>query len=407
MIQREVWWRRPPGMGLPRAARLLALKERQQELPPLWQYVLQARIRQARLDIAMHKRQLNDAVKRLDEYDRLLSSLEQDDDDGRDAASGRSSGGRSEPFPAQSLDFFDATTVNPRATGFQNADYDPGGRRVFFYPWGGIENRPSATLLAYHTDRNLFSTDSYDIVNLKTMLEPDAQGFGTGFLDSTHKAMFLVPFRKGIRSRIQPNDLAVRYDLSKDIHDKNSYETFHINSMPSPPPELGWITGAFINGHAYYMPYGTPTQGKPESHLHGYLLRYDSGGQFTNASAWSWFDLKSNIDPKAIGFQSVGVKAPWLYIVPYAEQVLVRYNVKRSFTEDASYEKVQPQHVESEGGRLHGRRHCRRLPCSRSVAQPARTRTGARHERGGKVRYPEGTNRWGCVGVPGSQRCSS
>ena len=86
MVQRGLWSREAPKMGLPGAARLLALKEREQELPPLWQYVLQARIRQTRLDIVTHKRRLNDAIKQLDEYDRLLGSFEQEENDGGDGA---------------------------------------------------------------------------------------------------------------------------------------------------------------------------------------------------------------------------------------------------------------------------------------------------------------------------------
>jgi len=230
--------------------------------------------------------------------------------------------------------------MDPAAAGFQNADYDPGSGRVFFYPWGGLVSRPSATLLAYHVDRNFSSADSYDVVNLTTTLGPDAQGFATGLLDTVHNSMYLVPFRKDIGSGIQPNDLAVRYDLSKDLHDRHSYETFHLSSMPNPPPQLGWITGVFISGHVYYMPFGTPRQGEPLSHLHGYLLRYDSSRGFTDAGSWSWFDLRSNIDPNAFGFQSAGVKVPWLYIVPYMENVLVRFNVNGSFTEHTSYEKV-------------------------------------------------------------------
>lgn len=114
--------------------------------------------------------------------------------------------------------FFDATKVHPEAKGFQLADYDKTGRRVIFYPWGGIIARPLGTVLAYHTDRDFFSKESYEAVDLTKLVSPDAQGFGTELIDDASSWAYFVPFRKGkgLLDRQVENDLAIRFNLKRD-----------------------------------------------------------------------------------------------------------------------------------------------------------------------------------------------
>ncbi|MFZ5468573.1 MAG: hypothetical protein ACOZIN_03965 [Myxococcota bacterium] len=249
-------------------------------------------------------------------------------------------------FPEHTTDFFDATTVHPEAKGFQVADYDRTGRRVIFYPWGGIVTNPTSVVLAYHTDKDFLSASSYDAVDVSVLVSPDAQGFGTGFVDAAARWSYFVPFRKRLGTTVfqTANDLAVRFDLTKALSDVSAYETFRLSSLPVPPPSLGWITGTEANGHAYYLPYGTPLSGAPWHARHGILLRYETSKAFTDPAAWQWYDL-TQIHAGAVGFQSIAAKPPWLYLIPYIDgqngaNVLVRYNLDQPFTESASYESV-------------------------------------------------------------------
>lgn len=243
----------------------------------------------------------------------------------------------------QKIDTFDATQVHPEAKGYQLADYDPKSKKVIFYPWGDIVTNPHGVLLAYHTDKDFFSPQSYDAVDLTVLVDPDAQGFGTGFIDSMATWSYFVPFRKRYQDFKQvPNDLAVRFNLSKEIKDATAYEVFRLSAMTNPPPQLGWITGAFANEYAFYLPYGTPIATDPWHLLHGILLRYDSRMEFDNPDAWSWFDLKQ-VDTNAVGFQSIAAKGNALFLVPYypGKDVLVRYDLTMPLNSIGSYQKVK------------------------------------------------------------------
>lgn len=242
-----------------------------------------------------------------------------------------------------SVDYFDATTVSREAKGFQLADYDRRGNRVLFYPWGGIVSRPSSVLLAYHTSKDFKSKGSYEAVDLAEVVDPDAQGFGTGFIDENSNWSYLVPFRKrtGLFGQ-KANDLAIRFNLSKKLNDKEAYETFRLSSMPKPPPQLGWITGVAAKDYVFFLPYGTPVTGKPWHKLHGNFLRYDSRKSFNDPLAWSWVDLKK-FDARAEGFQSIAVKGSSLYLIPYYPErdILLRYDLSKPFEQKSSYEIVE------------------------------------------------------------------
>jgi hypothetical protein len=74
-MDEERWSQRGWALGDP-DMRLLATRERRENLPPLLQYRLQARIRRARFNLNMRKGQLNAAIRRLEEFDQFLASLE-------------------------------------------------------------------------------------------------------------------------------------------------------------------------------------------------------------------------------------------------------------------------------------------------------------------------------------------
>lgn len=265
---------------------------------------------------------------------------------------------RTSDFPHQSIDFFDATTVHPQAKGFQCGDFDPLGRRVLFYPWGGYLSRPSGTLLSYWIDGDFFSPSSYEAVDLSALLTPDAQGFGTGFLDQSHWCYF-APLRKETNGEMGPNDLALRYDRRKGMSNPAAYETFRVGSLPRAPARMGWITGAEINGYAFFVPYGEPTRGPPWFHRHGNLLRYNSRGPFADPRSWDWVDLTALVHPDAVGYQSCAVKEPWIYLIPYDRNILIRYNPSKPLGSPSSYESVDltrlhPKAVGYTGGIVSG-----------------------------------------------------
>ena len=248
-------------------------------------------------------------------------------------------------FPKQFVEFFDATTVHPAAKGFQLADYDEVSQRVIFYPWGSIVSDPGSVFLAYHTDRDFLSSNSYDAVDLKALVSPDAQGFGCGF--TGQRWAYFVPYRKNINTTIyqQPNDMAMRFNLDKDITDPTAYETIHLNQLPIKPPKIGWITGCSAGGYSYYAPFGEATPTQPFWNKHGIFLRYNQSLPFDDPAAWEWYDL-TQVDPGAQGFQTIIFKNPYVYLVPYdggrnGANVLVRYDITKSFIDKTSYQTIK------------------------------------------------------------------
>ncbi|MBI2931781.1 MAG: hypothetical protein HYY16_09025 [Planctomycetes bacterium] len=244
-------------------------------------------------------------------------------------------GSPSRVFPTQVVDFFDATTVHPQARLFQLADYETRRKRVLFYPWG-TRNEPGSVLLAYDTQSDFFTPNSYKAADLRVLLDEDAaQGFGGGFLDASHDWMYLVPFRKKVGASIVPNGLAVRFDLNADVLDPAAYQKFDVTMLPAPPAWVGWVTGVYAGGAAYFVPCT-----EVNNLTHGVFLRYAANGAFSDPAAWAHYDLAVNVHPMAKGFQSNAFKAPWLYLIPYGVgyTVMVRYNVERPFNNPSSYE---------------------------------------------------------------------
>lgn len=238
-------------------------------------------------------------------------------------------------FPNLTLDFFDATVVHPDARGFQLAFYEKNQKRILFIPWGGGDE-PLGTILAYHTDSDFSSPASYEAVDLEKLVDPNAYGFGAGFMDTNHDWLYLNPFRKGKTGAILPNTLAVRFNLHKNLTDPSAYEKVDLAPLGLDDKHIGWVHGAYAGGFAYFVPTFSQT------FAHGIFLRYDTSKPFNDISAWSYFDLVKNVSPYARGFQSAELKLPYIYLIPYTPNFnyLVRYNVNKPFNDPASYELV-------------------------------------------------------------------
>lgn len=236
-------------------------------------------------------------------------------------------------FPSLSLDFFDAANVHPGATGFQLAFYEKNLKRVIFLPWGGPDE-PSGVLLAYHTEKDFQDKASYEAVDLTKLVGPAAQGFGAGFTDNNQEWLYFCPFRKKEAGKIVSNTLALRFNLRKELNDPAAYETFDLTVLKL--SNIGWVHGGYADGCAYFA----PTMAAGEKRMHGLFLRYHATRPFNDPNAWECFDLVENIHPQARGFQSVEVKSPYVYLIPFGAGFshLVRYDINKPFNSASSYE---------------------------------------------------------------------
>jgi hypothetical protein len=236
-------------------------------------------------------------------------------------------------FPEQTIDFFDATAVHANARGFQLADYDPQSKQVVFYPWGGIDDDPLGVILSYHANKSFFDKSSYEAVDLTQLISSEAEGFGGGC--TSQGWIYLPAYRKDIGNGVEPNTLMIRYNTAKSISDRSAYETFDVSVLGT--TRTGWVTCGSLNGHIYYVPIaqeGTPLV------LHGIFLRYNTAKPFSDSSAWEWYDIAKNVNSRAKAFQSMAVKPPHFYLIPFGigESLIVRYDSTKPFNSPSSYE---------------------------------------------------------------------
>jgi hypothetical protein len=166
-------------------------------------------------------------------------------------------------------------------------------------------------------------------------VDPDALGFGAGFLDDTGDSLYLPAYRKRVGTRITSNGLTVRVDLTKNVTDSSAYEKFDLATVGL--PHLGWAPGIAAAGGVYYCPVNDESDG---GRPHGIFLRYDPSLPFGARAAWTAFDLQENVHREARGYQSIAFKAPWVYLIPFGLgfSELVRYDTTAPFARADSYE---------------------------------------------------------------------
>ena len=248
-------------------------------------------------------------------------------------------------LPDLIVQMFDPTVVNPNAKRFQLADYDAKSNQVLFYPEGsfpGISLNPSAlgTLLVYGVAGGFTSPASYKAYDLTKLVDPAAVGFCGGFLDEAGDQAYLAPLYEILDGASVPNGLAVQIDLTQNLSTVAAYKKFDVTKLGL--SMIGYCDGIAANGYIYFAP-----AGKKGHTYNGNLLRYDPSKSFTDASAWSWFDL-TKINANASGFQSIAYIYPYIYLVPYFQTILVRYDTRASLNAASSYEAFDLSNVTSE-----------------------------------------------------------
>ena len=104
----------------------------------------------------------------------------------------------------------------------------------------------------------------------------------------------------------------------------------------------GYVGGTFDGRYMYFAPIndGNGASGK--------VMRYDAQASFTDASAWSWFDM-SIVTTNAKGFQGAVFDGSYVYFVPSAYMIdmvngdstpsgiVMRYDPKGVFTDAAAW----------------------------------------------------------------------
>jgi hypothetical protein len=125
--------------------------------------------------------------------------------------------------------------------------------------------------------------------------------------------------------------VAVRYDTAALINATGSYEKFQAFG----PNTYGYNCAAFDGKYVYYAPYAGPVL----TSFSGLMRRYDTTKAFTQSGSWLTYDV-SAVDANAVafdmtqksvdahGFLGMVFDGHFVYYVPYAKTVAVRFDAK-------------------------------------------------------------------------------
>jgi hypothetical protein len=138
-------------------------------------------------------------------------------------------------------------------------------------------------------------------------------GFATGIFDGRY--LYLVP--NGGKT---PTGLISRFDTKASFALRGSFATFDVASLDS--DLKGFFGGAFDGRYVYLAPYfnGAAPLGK--------VARYDTHAEFAVAAAWSSFDTARLVDAGAGGYSGALFDGRYVYFVPFAGSVVVRFDAR-------------------------------------------------------------------------------
>lgn len=179
--------------------------------------------------------------------------------------------------------------------GLCTNDYDGGafdGRYIYFVPLS------TGIVLRYDTQSDFKDGASWSTFDAKPLGLLQCVG---GVFDGRH--LYFVPYGE--------SEIAVRYDTHCPFAERASWSTYCVTQTTG-LPAIGWDGGAFDGRHVYFIPYYDGVKV-----FHGYLLRYDTTGDFGSPSSWLAVDTGNAGGLQTIGFNAGAYDGRYLYYAPW------------------------------------------------------------------------------------------
>ncbi|HTQ46545.1 MAG TPA: hypothetical protein VMI75_27520 [Polyangiaceae bacterium] len=249
------------------------------------------------------------------------------------------------PFAdASSWSTFDLTTVDPGATGYVGAAFD--GRYLYLAPYG-IDYAYQSLVARFDTQAPFASASSWSTFDT-TVVDAGAQGFyGTTF---DGRYVYFSPYAHGDGAY---NPIVTRYDTRGSFGAADSWSTFDTSTVDA--RAVGYFGATFDGRYAYFVPYTS------DGSYAGLLARFDTRGDFTSASSWSFFDTRAlGVFPEGALFDG-----RYVYVVPSGgpsgpSGLVARLDTHADFASPASWttfdtSTVNPDAVWFFGGGFDGR----------------------------------------------------
>jgi hypothetical protein len=214
--------------------------------------------------------------------------------------------------PASWASYDDATG------GFAGSAFD--GRFVYLVPWfGGVVTR-------YDTQGAGFtSVAAWSSFDLSANVSPAAAGFLGAAFDGRY--VYLVPNDDILPDGGGLSGVVARYDTQAGAFAAPaSWATFDVSSAIA--NAHGFAGAAFDGRYVYLVPEqagGFP--GSTTAVWSGLVVRYDTQAAFASATSWSAFDLGA-VDAGAKGFRGAVFDGRYVYLIPYQDGVVARFDAK-------------------------------------------------------------------------------
>jgi hypothetical protein len=213
--------------------------------------------------------------------------------------------------------------------GYVGAAFD--GRYAYFAPYdNGSEFH--GEVLRYDTlgaFADLASWAAFDAGDHGVGNDPD--GFWGAVFDGRY--VYFVPFDNGTNYHGE----VLRYDTLGDFADVSAWGAFDPGDHGVGDDPDGYIEGAFDGRYIYFAPYHNGT-----TH-HGEVLRLDTTGDFASASSWTTYDAGAHGVGEKYGYAGVVFDGRYVYFVPNCTAHTAhhgevrRYDTTGEFTDASSW----------------------------------------------------------------------
>ena len=182
---------------------------------------------------------------------------------------------------------------------------------------------------------------SFDVAGLN----PAANGFYGATFDGRY--MYMAPYSNGDTGMTHGH--AVRFDTRGSFTSSDSWTMFDTTTLA--PSAKGFAGAAFDGRFVYFAPHGGDISVDNAYYAFqatSVLVRFDTQGSFTDAAAWSTFDL-TTLDEQAQGYCGATFDGRYLYLVPFGpdgdqpptgnltESIAVRFDTQADFSDAGSY----------------------------------------------------------------------
>ncbi|MCZ6680637.1 MAG: DUF2341 domain-containing protein [Candidatus Poribacteria bacterium] len=205
-------------------------------------------------------------------------------------------------------------------TGYFGALFD--GRYVYFSP----ELHPDGghgVVLRYDTQGDFDNPASYEGYDAGNTAGMETRGYYGGVFDGRY--VYFVPrhYEGYNHSRL------LRYDTHRGFRDPTSWDAFDFGERQTHQ------SAAYDGRYIYFCP--GYREGR-ESGLSGRVIRYDTRADFHAQASYGRFDAES-VDGLEVGcFDGGAFDGRYVYFVPLANSVVLRYDAQMDFDDEASWQ---------------------------------------------------------------------